>query len=147
MTKESPQQARWGDLLRFLTQEIWRRNCSIGRIGDYFESWITFVEEAYNKELDTIEVFEIEVKLASMTIEEKGRAEKFYAILVGHLRNRPLKLLWAVEGRNGYEVWRQLSLQLAPKTRSRSIALLQAFLNHPNFTKDAGTAAWSRKVG
>ena len=96
---------------------------------------------------------ENEVKLSSMTAEEKGRSEKLYAILVGLLRNRPLKLLRAVEGRNGYEVWRQLSLQLAPKTRSRSIALLQAFLNHPNFTKDkgmndhAGTAAWSGEVG
>ena len=93
-----------------------------------FKSWITFAEEAYNKEIDTIEGSETEVKLASMTTEERGRSEKLYAMLVGLLRNRPLKLLRAVEGRNGYEVWRQLSLQLAPKTRSRSIALLQAFL-------------------
>ena len=49
-----------------------------------FKSWITFAEEAYNKELDTIEGSENEVKLASMTAEEKGRSEKLfaYAILV-----------------------------------------------------------------
>ena len=58
-----------------------------------FNSWITFAEEAYNKELDTIEGSESEVKLSSMTAEEKGRSEKLYAILVGLLRNRPLKLL------------------------------------------------------
>ena len=112
-----------------------------------FNSWITFAEEAYNKELDTIEGSESEVKLSSMTAEEKGRSEKLYAILVGLLRNRPLKLLRAVEGRNGYEVWRQLSLELAPKTRSRSIALLQAFLNHPNFTKDKGMTMLEQLLG
>ena len=63
-----------------------------------------------------------------MSKEEQARSEKLYAILVGLLRNRPLKLQRAVEGRNGCEVWRQLSTLLAPKTRSRSIALLQAFL-------------------
>ena len=109
-----------------------------------FKSWITFAEEAYNKELDTIEGSETEVKL---TTEGKGRAEKLYAILVGLLRNRPLKLLRAAEGRDGYEVWRQLSLQLAPKTRSRSIALLQAFLNHPNFTKDKGMTTLEQLLG
>ena len=83
-----------------------------------FKSWITFAEEAYNKELDTIEGSESEVKLSSMTAEEKGRSEKLYAILVGLLRNRPLKLLRAVEGRNGYEVWRQLSLQRRDRGRS-----------------------------
>ena len=45
-----------------------------------------------------------------MLKEEQARAEKLHAILVELLRNRPLKLLRAVEGRNGYEVWRQLSL-------------------------------------
>ena len=45
-----------------------------------------------------------------MTAEEKGRLEKIYAILVGLLKNSAFKLLRAVEGRNGYEVWRQLSL-------------------------------------
>ena len=105
-----------------------------------FKSWITFAEEAYNKELDTIEGSESEVKLSSMTAEEKGRSEKLYAILVELLRNRPLKLLRAVEGRNGYEVWRQLSLQLAPKTR-------QAFLNHPNFTKDKGMTMLEQLLG
>ena len=55
------------------------------------------------------------------------------------LKNRPLKLLRAVEGKNGFEVWRQLATQLTPKTRARSIALLQAYLNHPNFSKDKMT--------
>ena len=60
--------------------------------------------------LQQIERSETEVKLASMLKEEQARAEKLHAILVELLRNRPLKLLRAVEGRNGYEVWRQLSL-------------------------------------
>ena len=96
-----------------------------------FKNWIIFAEEIYNKEIDTIEDFETEIKLASINLEKKGRSDKFYAILVG-LSEESISQI--VEGRNGYEVWRQFSLQMAPKTRSRSIA----FLNHPNFTKDKG---------
>ena len=55
-----------------------------------------FAEEAYNKELATIEGSEEKVKLRSVIKEEQVRAEKLYAILVGLLRNRPLALLWAV---------------------------------------------------
>ena len=113
----------------------------------YFKSWISFAEEAYNKEIEAIEGSDKEVKLSSMTKEEQARSEKLYAILVGLLRNWPLKLLRAVDGRNGYEVWPQLSIQLAPKTRSRSIALLQAFLNHPNFTKDKGMTMLEQLLG
>ena len=117
-----------------------------------FKSWIMFAEEAYNKELDRIEGSETEVKLASMTTEEKGRAEKLYAILVGLLRNRSLKLLRAVEGRNGYEVWRQLSLQLAPKDKIEVDRFVASLLEPPQLHEGqrddhAGTAAWSRKVG
>ena len=42
----------------------------------------------------------------------------------------------SVEDGNGLEVWRELTRQLAPRTRARSLSLLQAFLNHPNFTKE-----------
>ena len=82
----------------------------------------------------------------------KKRSEKLYAILVSVLKNRPLKLLRAVEGKNGFEVWRQLSTQLTPKSRARSIALLQAYLNHPPELEQgqddvARTVAWLGEVG
>ena len=38
------------------------------------------------------------------------------------------------------EGWRELNRQLAPRTPARSIALLQAFLNHPTFVKDKTVA-------
>ena len=79
------------------------------------------------------------MSIASMSEEEKKMSEKLYAILVSVLKNRPLKLLRAVDGKNGFEVVRQLATQLTPKTRARSIALLQAYLNHPNFSKDKMT--------
>ena len=98
-----------------------------------------FAEQAYEKELEAVEGSETAMNMASMTKKEKKRSEMLYAILVSVLKNKPLKLLRAIEGKNGFEVWRQLSTQLTPKTRVRSIALLQAYLNHPNFGKDKMT--------
>ena len=40
-----------------------------------FKSWITFTEEIYNKELETIEGFENEVKLSSITTKKKGKLD------------------------------------------------------------------------
>ena len=70
-----------------------------------------------------------------MTVAQHERSEKLYSILVGVLRYTPLKILRSVERRNGLEVWRQLVMQMQPRTRARSIALLQAFLSHPSFKK------------
>ena len=55
-----------------------------------------FAEDAYHKEIEAIEGSDKEVKLMCMSKEEQARSEKLYAILVGLLRNRPLKLLRAV---------------------------------------------------
>ena len=71
-----------------------------------------------------------------MTVAQHERSEKLYSILVGVLRYTPLKILRSVERRNGLEVWRQLVMQMQPRTRARSIALLQAFLSHPSFKKE-----------
>ena len=95
-----------------------------------FESWIVCAEDAYNKEIEAIEGSDKEVKLASMTKDEQARSEKLCAILVGLLRNRPLKLLRAVEGRNGYEVWPHSWLRRRGPGRSHC--------SRPYFTKEKG---------
>ena len=66
--------------------------------------------------------------------EVQQRCKQLYSILTGLLRGKPLRLLRQVTERNGFEVWRQLIQLYLPKTKSRSISLLSALMNIPNFT-------------
>ena len=64
------------------------------------------------------------------------RSKELHSILVGLLRNRSLKVLRGVSGRNGYEVYRQLLKLFKPSTRPRAMALLSALMGLPTFGKD-----------
>ena len=66
----------------------------------------------------------------------EARSKKLYAILSGLLQQRPLKLLKKVPNSNGMEVWRQLSSLYTPKTKSRPLGILSAFMTHPAFARD-----------
>ena len=44
-------------------------------------------------------------------------------------------MLRQIEGRNGFEVWRQLVQLFQPKTKSRAISTLSALMNIPGFTQ------------
>ena len=101
-----------------------------------FRSWITYAQDEFRKDLDEAEKATEPMDFLEMSVEQHARSEKLYSILVGLLRGRPLKILRSVEDSNGLEVWRELTRQMAPKTRARSISLLQAFLQHPAFTKE-----------
>ena len=56
-------------------------------------------------------------------------------MLSGLLRHRPLRIHRQVIDRNGCETWRQLCQLYEPRTKSRSISLLQALMSFPNFDK------------
>ena len=101
-----------------------------------FRSWLIYACEDFKGDLDKAETANGPMEFIDMSLEQHSRAEKLHSILVGLLRGRPLKLLRSVEDGNGLEVWRELTCQLAPRTRARSLSLLQAFLNHPNFSKE-----------
>lgn len=101
-----------------------------------FTGWLCYAQAEYEKDLKDAEDAKDPLDFVEMTEDQHKRSEKLHSILVGLLRNRPLKILRSVEGRNGLEVWRELNRQFAPKTRARGIALLQAFLAHPNFNSE-----------
>ena len=101
-----------------------------------FRSWLIYACDDYKGDLDKAESSSGPMELIDMSLEQHSRSEKLHSILVGLLRGRPLKLLRSVEDGNGLEVWRELTRQLTPRTRSRSLSLLQAFLNHPVFNKE-----------
>jgi hypothetical protein len=101
-----------------------------------FQSWLTYAQPDYEADFKEPEMAEGPMDFVEMTVAQHERSEKLYSILVGVLRYRPLKILRSVERRNGLEVWRQLVMQMQPRTRARSIALLQGFLSHPSFKKE-----------
>ena len=53
------------------------------------------------------------------------------------MKNRPLKVLRSVSGMNGFEVWRKLTAELEPSSRSRSLAMAQALVGFPAMSKGA----------
>ena len=81
------------------------------------------------KNLDTA------IDISKEDAEVRQRGTKLYAVLSSMLRNKP-RTIQASEGRNGFEVWRQLHNIYAPKTRARSLAILNALTGAPAFTKD-----------
>ena len=102
-----------------------------------FKNWLSFADSDYEnflevveKNLDTV----IDVTKEPEHVQVKGR--KLYAVLSSLLKNKPRTLLKQVENRNGWEVWRQLQNIYAPKTRARSLAVLNALTGAPSFTKD-----------
>ena len=101
-----------------------------------FCSWLFFAQEDFKKDLDKAERSDKPLGFIDLSLEEHERSEKLFSILTGVLRNRHLKILRSVEDGNGIDAWRALSQQVAPRTRSRSISLLQAYSSHPVFTKD-----------
>ena len=66
-----------------------------------------------------------------------NRGMKLYSVLSSYLRNRPLKVLRSVGGMNGFEVWRKLTAELEPSSRSRSLAMAQALVGFPAMSKGA----------
>ena len=69
--------------------------------------------------------------------ERMNRGMKLYSVLSSYLRNRPLKVLRSVSGMNGFEVWRKLTAELEPSSRSRSLAMAQALVGFPAMSKGA----------
>ena len=102
-----------------------------------FRNWITFADGEYEKLLQVVEKnLDKPIDLTTESDEVKQRGTKLYAVLSSMLRHKPRTILKQVEGRNGYEVWRQLHNVYAPKTRARSLAILNALTGAPVFTKD-----------
>ena len=62
----------------------------------------------------------------------RPQSERLYSLLTGLMKQRPLRLVRGVSSQNGLEAWRILTSDLQPKTRQRSLALIQS-LNKVKF--------------
>ena len=104
-----------------------------------FKQWLFFADPLFEPDFKHIE----DSPGAAVTFLEnpaglatKERSRKLYLILGGILKNRPLKILRQVQQQNGLEAWRQLSALYVPRTKGRSLALLNAVMQFPVMSKD-----------
>ena len=104
-----------------------------------FKQWLIYAEPGFDNDLKHVEEH-LNVPVAYTAGADgaatEARSKKLYAILSGLLQQRPLKLLKKVPNSNGMEVWRQLSSLYTPKTKSRPLGILSAFMTHPAFARD-----------
>ena len=102
-----------------------------------FKSWLIFADAAFEPELQEIEQnVDRVLDSALMSTAAQARSQRLYAILASLLKAKPRTLLRQVQGRNGYEVFRQLVGVYAPRSKARSLAILNAVVAMPPFSKE-----------
>jgi len=101
------------------------------------QAWLGAADAGFETDLAWIEKHvDVEFDMDVHSDEMASRSRELHSILVGLLRNRSLKILRGVPGRNGYEVHRQLLKLFKPSTKPRAMALLTALMGLPAFGKD-----------
>ena len=91
-----------------------------------FENFIRAIDGEVLRFMKIAEREETTIAETSLGGNAREKSEKLYSMLTMLLRNRPLRLIRGISGQNGLEAWRILTKDLQPKTRQRSLALIQA---------------------
>ena len=106
-----------------------------------FKNLLAFMDQDFLTDFEEAESQEAEIAMGGSFFRgkdaRKTRGLKLYSVLSSYLRNRPLKVLRSVENMNGFEVWRKLTAELEPSSRSRSLAMAQALVGFPAMSKGA----------
>ena len=102
-----------------------------------FKSWLYYADGSFETGLTNVDQHPKDaLDLNSMEPSHKAKSVQLYAILSGLLKGKPLRVPRQQEERNGLEVYRQLVQTFTPSSRTRSLSLLQALMQFPQFTKD-----------
>ena len=89
-----------------------------------FETFVGAVDPQMLAHMKSAEKEENAINDALPTI--RPQSERLYSLLTGLMKQRPLRLVRGVANQNGLEAWRTLTRDLQPKTRQRSLALIQS---------------------
>ena len=95
------------------------------------ENYLTLVDERYvalllNAESQPVANLPTGTEESAVTI--RTMSHTMYALLATLTTGRSLRLVQRVPNRNGFEPWRQMAAENAPKTAGRRFAMLQAVL-------------------
>ena len=118
------------------------------------ENCLTLVNEKYVALLQDAEsqpVANVPAGTDESSVLIRTLSDTLYALLATLTTGRSLRLVQRVPNRNGFEVWRQLVAENAPKTAGRRFAMLQAVLqpgmgDNPAKFEEAWNA-WEHQVG
>ena len=109
-----------------------------------FKNFLAFMDYEFLADLKKAEastdVLDIEDDIDGFYAASEGRkirGMKLYSVLSSYLKNRPLKVLRSIDNMDGFEVWRRLTMELEPSSRSRSLAMAQALVGFPAMAKGA----------
>ena len=102
-----------------------------------FRTWLVFADHEYETDLKIVEEnLNTPVDLSTADAARVARSQRLFAILASVLRAKPKAILRQVSDKSGLEVWRVLTNTFAPRTKFRGLALLNALMSLPTFTKD-----------
>ena len=73
------------------------------------------------------------IVFADLLIDDASRSQKLYGLLGALMKGRALQMVKSVEAGNGLEAYRQLTLTLKSKEKSRGLALLGVLTSFPPF--------------
>ena len=82
-----------------------------------------------------------EVVFGTLSDEEKERSRIMYGLLASLVNDRLRRVLKTIADQNGYEGYRQISLDLKPSSRTRALALMTAISQWPIFDGRQGLLA------
>jgi hypothetical protein len=92
-------------------------------------TFVDLIDPAYS---ETLAKAESSTAAVSVTDAQKAPARLLYALLASITCGRGLRVFQSIEDRNGFEAWRQLTLEFEPKVAQRRLGVLHGLLN-PDF--------------
>ena len=92
------------------------------------ENYLTLVNEKHVEDAQSQPVANVPAGTEASAVLIRTLRHTLYALMATLTTGRSLRLVQRVPNRNGFEVWRQLVAENAPKTAGRRFAMLQAVL-------------------
>ena len=106
-----------------------------------FKNFLAFMDDEFLADLKKAEAstdaLDIEDDIDEFYAANEGRkirGMKPYSVLSSYLKNQVLR---SIDNMDGFEVWRRLTMELEPSSRSRSLAMAQALVGFPAMAKGA----------
>ena len=99
-----------------------------------FRTWLVFADQGFETELQAVES-NLDKPVVMSGMKTAGRSRRLCAILGSLVLHKPKAIVRQVAERSGFEAWRQLVNVYAPKSKVRSLALLNALMGLPAFVK------------
>ena len=92
------------------------------------ENYLTLVDETLLLNAESQLVANLPTGTEESAVTIRTLSHTLYALLATLTTGRSLRLVQRVPNRNGFEAWRQMAAENAPKTAGRRFAMLQAVL-------------------